>query len=68
MQLLCQCEKKKMSYFDNSIIKSFCGGLCAKRKAQSAGRKANNTIDAVRHAPCAFPLAAGGKRKKGRKK
>lgn len=30
------------------------------RKAQRAGRKANNKIDAVRQAPCAFPLAAGG--------
>jgi hypothetical protein len=30
------------------------------RKAPSAGRKANNTISAMRRAPCAFPLAAGG--------
>jgi hypothetical protein len=45
------------------LIKSFCGG--AMRKAQSAGRRANNTIDAVHHAPCAMrlpPLAAGGKK------
>jgi hypothetical protein len=33
----------------------------AGRKAQSAGRKANNRVDAMRKALCAFPLAAGGK-------
>jgi hypothetical protein len=33
-----------------TLIKSFCGGMRAKRKAQSA----------MRHAPCASPLAAGG--------
>lgn len=41
-------------------IKNFCG-----RYTQSAGRKENNTIDAVRKALCAMrvpPLAAGGKK------
>jgi hypothetical protein len=28
--------------------------------SQSAGRKANNTINAMHQALCAFPLAAGG--------
>jgi hypothetical protein len=32
------------------------------RKAQSAGRKANNTIDAVRQAPCAMLLPPGRRR------
>jgi hypothetical protein len=33
------------------------------RRTQSAKRKANTriTLCAKRHAPCAFPLAAGGK-------
>ncbi len=34
------------------------------RKAQCAGRKANNTIDAVRKAPCAMRLPPGRRRQK----
>jgi hypothetical protein len=34
----------------------------ASRKAQSAGRKANNTINAVRQAPCAMRLPPGRRR------
>jgi glycosyltransferase involved in cell wall biosynthesis len=37
------------------------GGI---RKAQSAGREANNTIDAVRKAPCAMRLPPGRRRQK----
>jgi hypothetical protein len=35
------------------------------RKAQSAGRKANNTIGAVRKTPCAMRLSPGRRRQKG---
>jgi hypothetical protein len=41
------------------IIKSFCRGMRAKRKAQSAKRIIQLTLCAKRHAPCAFPLAGG---------
>jgi DNA helicase-2/ATP-dependent DNA helicase PcrA len=45
---------------DDEINKKFLrGGV---RKAQSAGRKANNTIIAVRKAPCAMRLPPGFKR------
>jgi hypothetical protein len=43
-----------------NLTKSFCGGLCAKRKAQGAKRIIRLALCAKRHAPCAFPLAAGG--------
>jgi hypothetical protein len=45
-----------------ALIKSFCGGLFAKRKAQSAKRIIQLTLCAKRQALCAFPLAAGGKK------
>jgi len=44
------------------LIKNFCGGLCAKRKAQGAKRIIQLTLCAKRQAPSAFPLAAGGKK------
>jgi tetratricopeptide (TPR) repeat protein len=47
------------------IIKSFCGGVCAKRKAQGAKRIIRVTPCAKRHAPCAFPLVAEGKGQPG---
>jgi hypothetical protein len=37
-----------------ALIKSFCGGAIC--KTQSAGRKANNTINAVRQAPSSMRL------------
>jgi hypothetical protein len=40
-----------------ALIKSFCGG--GMRKAQSAGRKANKMISAVRKALCAMLLPPG---------
>jgi hypothetical protein len=47
-----------------ALIKSFCRGSRGISKAQSARRKAKTrfTLCAKRHAPCAFPLAAGGKK------
>jgi hypothetical protein len=43
-----------------AFMKSFCRGLFAKRKAQSAKRIIQLTLCAKRQALCAFPLAAGG--------
>jgi hypothetical protein len=43
-------------------MKSFCRG--AVRKEQSAGRKANNTIGAMRKAPCAMRLPPCRRRQK----
>jgi hypothetical protein len=45
-----------------ALIKSFCGGVCAKRNAQGAKRIIRLALCTTRHAPCAFPLAAGGKK------
>ncbi len=44
-----------------ALIKSFCGGIRAKRQAQGAKRKIRLVLYAKRQAPSAFPLAAGGK-------
>jgi hypothetical protein len=38
------------------LIKSFCGGVCAKRKAQGARQLIRLALCAKRHALCAFPL------------
>ncbi len=43
-----------------ALIKSFCRGLFAKRKAEGAKRIIQLTLCAKRQALCAFPLAAGG--------
>ena len=60
-------DGKALDIENNSLfhlIKSFCGGMCAKSKAQGAKRIRSLTLCAERHAPCAFPLAAGGKKLK----
>lgn len=56
-------SQSRLTAFKKEDIKSFCGG--GMRKAQSAGGKANTqlTLCAKRRAACAFPLAAGGKKK-----
>jgi hypothetical protein len=48
--------------WQKEVNKSFCGGVCAKRKAQGAKRIKRLALCAKRHALCAFPLAAGGKK------
>jgi hypothetical protein len=50
-----------------ALIKSFCGGLFAKRKAQSAKRIIQLTLCAKRQALCAFPLVAKGSKKRNLK-
>jgi hypothetical protein len=49
---------------NNKLNKSFCRGLCANCKAQGAKQIIRLTLYAKRYAPCAFPLAAGGKENK----
>jgi hypothetical protein len=51
--------KKYFSPLAAKLIKSFCRGMRAKRKAQSAKRIIQLTLCAKRHAPCAFPLVGG---------
>jgi hypothetical protein len=53
--------RRYLMIINNLFMKSFCGGLCAKRKAQGAKRIIRLTPCSKRHALCAFPLAAGGK-------
>jgi hypothetical protein len=47
-------SKKKGSIYNLKIIKSFCGGESAERRAQSAKRKANIKINAMHYALCAM--------------
>jgi hypothetical protein len=54
--------RRYLMIINNLFMKSFCGGLCAKRKAQGAKRIIRLTPCSKRHALCAFPLAAGGSR------
>jgi hypothetical protein len=49
-----------------ALMKSFCGEMRAKRKAQSAKRIIQLTLCAKRQALCAFPLVAEGKENKKR--
>jgi hypothetical protein len=52
-------QRKQMLLETTSNKKFLRGGM---RKAQCAGRKANNTIGAVRYALCAMRLPLGRRR------